>query len=74
VATEPLLAKPTRPISQAMRVQPSCITTMLQVHPYFEGLPVTCSGLNINGCYDGATWTVNRYEGLCMHSRERFCQ
>jgi hypothetical protein len=36
----------------------------VNLHPFFKGLPVACDGLDIPGCYDGASWVVQRANQL----------
>jgi hypothetical protein len=48
--------------------QPTIVSRLLRevdfvgvnAHAFFLGLPVSCAGLNINGCYDAPTYTVAR--------------
>ncbi|KAJ9532089.1 hypothetical protein QJQ45_003804 [Haematococcus lacustris] len=44
--------------SYAAQLLPEIDFVGVNAHPYFEGLPATCQGLNITGCYDAATWAV----------------
>ncbi|KAL6757656.1 glycoside hydrolase superfamily [Haematococcus lacustris] len=50
--------------SYAAQLLPEIDFVGVNAHPYFEGLPATCQGLNITGCYDAATWAVQRVQGL----------
>ncbi len=41
----------------------------VNIHPYHAGLPPTCAGLGIKGCYDGPTWVLGRCGRRWSHAR-----